>query len=111
MKGGHSMRRTMGALILGSVLALGVPGMAGAQSGGYLMLGGGVSLPMGDFKDVVGTGWLGQVAGGITAPGGMFGGRISASFIHHKVTGTDETFRILGAMADLVLSPKMSGKA
>ena len=107
------MTRLTGGTIVGAVALLlaGFSGTANAQARGYLQLGGGVSIPVGDFKDAgAKTGWLGQVAGGITAPGGVLGGRISGSYIRHGVELSDEHLRIVGAMADLTVSPKMTGK-
>jgi len=105
------MKRFGSAVLLGAVAALvaGLPGSAQAQARGYVMLGGGLAIPVGDYKDAgAKTGWLGQVAGGVTS--GVIGGRISGSFIRNGAENSDEHVRILGAMADLTVSPKMTGK-
>lgn len=109
MKGGISMRRAIGALVLGSVLVAGAGKSAAAQSRGFVQLGGGVSIPMGDFADGVDMGFLGQVAAGISK--GLIGGRVNATLAQHGFKGGgDGNFRIFGAMGDLVVSPNMSGK-
>ena len=105
------MKRLTAAMV-GAValLVIGAPSAATAQARGYIMLGPGIAIPVGDYKDDgAKTGWLGQVAGGVSS--GMIGGRISGSFIRNGIEGTDEHVRLLGAMADLVVSPKTSGKA
>jgi outer membrane protein with beta-barrel domain len=106
------MKRLTSALMIGSVAAFvaGAPGSALAQARGYVQLGAGLAIPVGNYKDDgAKTGWVGQVAGGISS--GMIGGRISGSFIRNGIEGTSEHNRLVGAMGDLVLSPKTSGKA
>jgi opacity protein-like surface antigen len=105
------MKRLTGTMLVAAVavLLVGAPGSASAQSRGYLQLGPGLAIPVGDYKDDgAKTGWLGQVAGGITT--GVVGGRVSGTFMRNGFEGTDEHFRIIGAMGDLTLSPKMTGK-
>ena len=104
------MKRLTAAMV-GAValLVIGAPTAAKAQARGYIMLGPGIAIPVGDYKDDgAKTGWLGQVAGGVSS--GMIGGRINGSFIRNGIEGTDENVRILGAMADLAVSPRTSGK-
>jgi outer membrane protein with beta-barrel domain len=99
------------AAMVGAValLVIGAPTAAKAQARGYIMLGPGIAIPVGDYKDDgAKTGWLVQVAGGVSS--GMIGGRINGSFIRNGIEGTSENVRILGAMADLVVSPRTSGK-
>ena len=106
------MKRLTTALMVGTLgLALaGLPRTANAQARGYVLLGGGVAIPVGDFHDAgAKTGWLAQVAGGITAPSGVLGGRVNGTFSRNGFTDSDEHFRIIGAMGDLVVSPKMQG--
>ena len=106
------MKRLTRAVMVGTValLVAGTPGSARAQFGGYVQLGPGLAIPVGDYKDAgANTGWLAQVAGAITH--GMMAGRISGTFMRNGFEGTDEHFRILGAMADFLLSPSTSGKA
>lgn len=110
MKGG--MKGTIGALVLGSLLVATAPGSASAQARGYVGIGGGGSLPIGDLKDAVKLGWLGQVIGGVTLPNGIIGVRVDGTYGQNKVKdpGTG-TIKFIGAMGDVVFSPKMQGKA
>jgi len=105
MKGGDQMRRALGAVVLGAVLAAGVPALASAQARGYVKLGGGVGMPMGDFGDHFDMGWIAQVAGGIGS--GMIGGRINGTYGQNGAKDVDGNVKIMGAMGDLVLSPSM----
>ncbi|HEV8456094.1 MAG TPA: outer membrane beta-barrel protein [Gemmatimonadales bacterium] len=98
--------RRLTAMMVGAVAVLGA-GSATAQVRGYVQLGPGLAIPLGDYKDEHKTGWLGQVASGISS--GMWGGRVSGSYIRNDFEGTDFHTRILGAMADLVVSPKSGG--
>jgi len=106
------MKRLTAAVLVGMAgLALaGVPRSVSAQARGYVLLGAGLAIPVGDYHTAgAKTGWLGQVAGGITAPSGVLGGRVSGTFMRNGFTGSTEHFRIVGAMGDLVVSPKMKG--
>lgn len=104
------MKRVTFAMMVGAALVLlaGVPNTAAAQ-GPYVQLGVGASIPTGDLKDGVNTGYLAQIAVG--AGRGAVGGRVSATYIRHGIKSLSENFRIVGAMADLVLSPRTAGKA
>jgi hypothetical protein len=105
------MKGKFGAVVLGSLLVASAPGAAAAQARGYVGVGGGVSIPMGDFKDGVKMGWLGQVVGGVKL-NDMFGVRVDGSYGQHKLKATGGgNFKIIGAMGDVVLSPKTSGNA
>ena len=102
------MKAIVGAVVLGSVL---VAGSLNAQARGYIQLGGGVSIATGDLKDSgAETGWLAQVAAGIN-PSGIIGGRVNGTYARHGFEGTSDNLRIIGAMGDVVLSPRMSGTA
>jgi hypothetical protein len=108
------MKRWTAALMVGSLgLALvGLPGSANAQARGYVLLGGGLGIPVGDYHKVelAKTGWLAQVAGGITAPSGVIGGRVNGTFMRNGFSdASGEHVRIIGAMGDVVVSPKMQG--
>lgn len=106
------MKRCTAALMVGTLgLALtGLSSTANAQARGYVLLGAGLAIPVGDFHDQgAKTGWLGQIAGGITAPGGVLGGRVNGTFSRNGFSDSDEHFRIIGAMGDVVVSPKMTG--
>lgn len=106
------MKGMVGAVVLGSLLALSAPGAAEAQTRGYLGIGGGVNIPMGDFADGVKTGWLGQVVGGVTLSNGILGFRVDGTYGQNNAKGTgDGKFKLIGALGDVVVSPKMAGKA
>jgi hypothetical protein len=105
------MKGMIGAVVLGSLLVASAPGAADAQARGYVGVGGGVSVPIGDFKDGVKLGWLGQVIGGVKI-NDIFGVRVNGSYGQHKLKGTGGgNFKIIGGMGDVVLSPKTSGNA
>ena len=101
---------------LGVVVGLGVTGILlvsaprslTAQMRGFVQIGPGLAIPVGDYKNFVKTGWLAQVAGGI-ATDGIIGGRVSGSFMRNGIKNSDEHVRIIGAMGDLLVSPKMTG--
>jgi opacity protein-like surface antigen len=54
------MKRLCGSIVVGALVALAAATPAQAQSK-FVFFGGGVSLPMSDFKDVAKTGWIAQV--------------------------------------------------
>ena len=103
------MKGMVGAVVLGSLLAMSAPGTAQAQARGYVKVGGGVSMPIGDLKDAVKLGWLGQVVGGFKL-NDMFGVRVDGSYGQNKSKATGGgNVKFLGALGDVTLSPKMSG--
>ena len=100
------MKRTLAGFLGTGMLTLALAVPAQAQARGYVGLGGGLSIPMGDFGDNYKMGWLGQVVAGITGPNGMLGGRIDGMYIRHSLDGTvDGSTAMLGANGDLVVSP------
>ena len=103
------MKRVLTGLVaLGLVAGAAAP--AGAQARGYVGLGGGLSVPTGDFADGVKTGWLGQLIAGITGPNGRFGGRIDGMYVRHSWEAVDDASTTLfGANADLVVTPGAEG--
>lgn len=93
-----------------ALLVAGIAGSSGAQVRGFGQVGGGLGIPVGDYKNSGGkTGWVAQVAAGVAH--GMMGGRINATFMRNGFEGTDEHFRVLGAMADFLVSPSTGGQA
>ena len=52
------MKRSAGPLFLAMLLALAVPTLASAQAS--IFLGGGATIPTGDYGDYAKTGWMGQ---------------------------------------------------
>lgn len=105
------MKGMFGAVVLGSLLVASAPGAADAQARGYVGISGGGSVPIGDFKDAVKAGWLGQVIGGVKL-NDFLGVRVDGTYGQHKVKGTSgENFKIFGGMGDVLLSPKTSGNA
>ena len=97
-------------LAIVSALMAGVTAAAPAQIRGFGQVGGGLAIPVGDYKDAgATTGWAAQIAAGVAH--GMMGGRISGTFLRNSLEGTDEHFRVLGAMADFLLSPSTGGQA
>ncbi len=103
------MRGMLGAVVVGSLLAIGTTGKVEAQARGYVGIGGGVTIPMGDFKDGYKAGWLGQVVGGVKI-NDMFGVRVDGSYGQNssKTTGGPKV-KLVGALGDVTLSPKTSG--
>jgi opacity protein-like surface antigen len=106
------MKGMVGAVVLGSLLAVSAPRAADAQARGFVGVGGGVALPIGDFKDGYKLGWLGQVIGGVNI-NDMFGVRVDGFYGQHsgKTVGTTEIpkLKLIGALGDVTLSPRMSG--
>jgi hypothetical protein len=107
------MKRWTAALMVGTLgfAMLGLPRSADAQARGYVLLGGGLVIPVGDYHklETAKTGWLAQVAGGITAPSGIIGGRVNGTFMRNGFSNGSDHVRIIGAMGDVVVSPKMQG--
>ena len=103
------MKGMVGAVVLGSLLAMSAPEAAEAQTRGYLGIGGGVNMPIGDFKDGVKTGWLGQVVGGVTLSNGILGFRVDGSYGQNNFKGVDGKIKLIGVLGDVVVSPKMAG--
>ncbi len=100
------MKRSVVTLVATGMLTAALAAPAAAQARGYVGFGGGLSLPMGNFGDTYKTGWLGQVIAGITGANGMLGGRIDGMYVKHSVdAGTGPSVKLLGANADVVLSP------
>ena len=99
------MKRTIAGFVATGLLTVALTAPASAQARGYVGFGGGLSIPTGNFGDAYKTGWLGQVIAGITGPSGMFGGRIEGMYVKHSVDGVDASTKLLGANADLVVSP------
>lgn len=104
------MKRIVVTLVATGMLTAALAAPAAAQARGYVGFGAGVSLPTGDFGEGVKTGWLGQVIAGITGANGMLGGRIDGMYVRHSFDGTvDGSTTLLGANADVVLSPGSAG--
>jgi len=100
------MKRTLAGFLGTGMLTLALAVPAQAQARGYVGLGGGLSIPMGDFGDNYKMGWLGQVVARITGPNGMLGGRIDGMYLRHSHDVTDgRSVQLLGANGDLVVSP------
>ncbi len=101
--------KAIGAVVLGSVL---IAGPLAGQWRGHVQLGGGLAISTGVFKEDGGkSGWLGQVAGGLMSPGGILGGRVSGTFAKHDFASGTGSFKIVGAMGDVLVAPRMSGAA
>jgi hypothetical protein len=104
------MNRRFGLLALGAVVLLGAPGAANAQVKGYAGLGGGVAIPLGDFGDVAKLGWLAQATAGFSTSS-IIGARANVTYGQHSgKEGFDGKLKILGVMADLVISPRTAGR-
>ena len=78
---------------------------ADIKARGYFGLGGGLSIPVGDYADVTKTGWVGDVFGGFTTKGGLVGGRLDAMWAQNSNKSGDGHTRLLGANADVVITP------
>ena len=108
MRGGK--RGIIGALVLGGLLA--APGLASAQVRGYLGIGGGANIPIGDFGDAFKTGWLAQVMGGVTLSNGILGFRVNGTYGQNNLKDEfgEGKLKMIGALGDVVISPRMEGK-
>jgi opacity protein-like surface antigen len=108
-----SMRRKLMGLAVTALLISASARPAAAQARGYFGFGGGLNLPLGSFKDEAKLGWLGQVLGGVTTKGGMWGGRVDGMYARHTLKGiTPGHDALLGVNADVVVTPgKSAAKA
>lgn len=102
------MRGMLGAVVVGSLLVIGSAGSANAQARGYVGIGGGATIPMGDFKDGYKTGWMGQVIGGVTLSD-MFGVRVDGGYGQNSGKSGAPKLKLIQAIGDVTLSPKTSG--
>ncbi|MGQ0702293.1 MAG: outer membrane beta-barrel protein [Gemmatimonadales bacterium] len=107
MRGG--MKGMIGALVLGGLLV--APELASAQTRGYVGIGGGVNLPIGDFGEFFKLGWLGQVTGGVTLSNGILGFRVDGGYGQNKPEEGEGSLKLIHAFGDVVLTPRMEGKA
>lgn len=104
------MNRRFGVFALGAMVILVAPRAAHAQMKGYVGVGGGVAMPLGDFKDAVKLGWIAQGIVGFTTKT-IIGARADVTYGQHKSKATGGgNAKILGFMGDVVVSPKMAGK-
>ena len=99
------MRRKLVGLAVTTLLIAAAARPAAAQARGYVGLGGGVNIPIGDFKDFNKTGWLGELIAGVTGKDGMWGGRIDGMYLHNTFKGGGGATKLFGANADLVVTP------
>jgi outer membrane protein with beta-barrel domain len=72
---------------------------------GYLGIGGGLAIPVGNYGDEAKTGWLANLIGGFTTKGGIFGGRADLMWAQNGIVNAAGHERLLGLNADLVLTP------
>ena len=99
------MKRMLVGLVASGFLMAGVAAPAAAQARGYVGLGAGAAVPIGDFADSDKLGWLGQLIAGITGPSGRLGGRIDGGYSRHSFKGTVSGHDgLFGANADVVLN-------
>ena len=103
------MRRSIrGPVVLGLLLWAAAPlsaQKADIKARGYVGIGGGLAVPVGDYADLAKTGWVGDVFGGFTTKGGIFGGRLDAMWAQNGFDLLDGHERLLGLNADVVLTP------
>src|ERR1041384_7287412 len=99
------MRRILAGFGLFAMLVVLPTRPAAAQARGYFGLGAGVSIPTGNFADGGKTGWIGHVGAACPGPKGMIGGGVNGTFRKTSFDVGGGTFRPLGAMGDVVVSP------
>ena len=99
-------RKAVGLVACGVLLgAVQAAAQSDIKTRGYFGVGGGLSLPVGDFGDVANTGWVGSAFGGFTTRGGIFGARADVMWAQNGLKAGDGHQRMLGANVDLVLTP------
>jgi len=100
------MKRVMGVVAGALVLATTSVAAQGVRIG----LGGGLLLPMGDYKTADKTGWIAGVDVTDWLTGGSFGIRVEGSYSQtsHKA-GTSGNSKIIGGMGDAVYAFGTSG--
>jgi opacity protein-like surface antigen len=99
------MRRKLVGLAVTTLLIAAAARPAAAQARGYVGLGGGVNIPVGDFKNFNKTGWLGELIAGVTGKSGVLGGRIDGMYLHNTFKGGGGATKLFGANADVVWTP------
>jgi opacity protein-like surface antigen len=98
--------RAVGLVAFGiGLVAAPLAAQTDVKTRGYFGVGGGLSIPVGDFGDVAKTGWVGSAFGGFTTKGGIFGGRADLMWAQNGLDGVDGHQRMLGANVDVVLTP------
>ncbi|MGQ0702294.1 MAG: outer membrane beta-barrel protein [Gemmatimonadales bacterium] len=94
------------ALTLGAAAqAMAQPTSQDVERRGYVGVGGGVTFGTGDFGDATKIGWMVHGFGGYTTRGGMWGGRLDASYGQNALEGDGGNVKTFGATANLVLTP------
>ncbi len=71
---------------------------------GYIGVGGGLAVPVGDLSDAAKTGWMGQLVGGYTSRGGLLGARIDATYGQNSLKTTGNV-KLVGATGNVVVTP------
>lgn len=104
------MRRLALQLIMPVVLVAAAAGSLAGQGNtmrarGYFGIGGGLSVPVGDYGDLTKTGWVGDIFAGLTTKGGLLGGRLDAIWAQNGNSDDDGHTRFLGVNADVVITP------
>lgn len=91
-------------------LSIGAAGLTEAQSNrelrarGYVGVGAGLALPVGNLSDVAKLGWMGQATGGYTSRAGLLGARIDVTYGQNKLKTTG-SFKLVGATGNVVITP------
>lgn len=97
--------------VVASTLLLGITAAPAAaqkqdiKTRGYFGVGGGVSAPVGDFKDGAKTGFAANLLGGFTTRGGIFGARAALTWAQNGDRILDGNHRMIGLDANVVLTP------
>ena len=101
-------RRALGLTVFGLLVTAAASSLAAqgtTMRARYFGIGGGASIPLGDYGDATKTGWVADVFGGFTTKGGLLGGRLDVMWAQNGNSDDDGHTRLLGANADLVITP------
>lgn len=106
------MKRLCGSIVVGALVALAAATPAQAQSK-FVFFGGGVSLPMSDFKDVANakTGWIAQAGIGMDIGSKGLWADLEGFFGSNKVDdGSGDKYNTIGGLAVLGYSLSTTAK-
>ena len=75
------MRRLTAGILVSGLMLTAVSAPLAGQGRRYFGVGGGLSIPTGDYGNATKLGWVGQLMGGFTTSGGLLRGTVVGSTV------------------------------